>query len=57
LPAARLAGLPPASNSPLAAMTPPHLGQGGRDGLLAAGFSAEDIAGLEASGAAFFFED
>ena len=57
LPAARLAGLPPASTSPLAAMTPPHLGQGGRDGLLAAGFSAEDIAGLEASGAAFFFED
>ena len=57
LPAARLAGLPPASNSSLAAMTPPHLGQGGRDGLLAAGFSADDIAGLETSGAAFFFKD
>ena len=57
LPAARLAGLPPASSSPVAAMTPPHLGEGGRDGLVAAGFSAEDIADLAASGAAFFYED
>ena len=57
LPAARIAGLPPASQSPNAVMTPPHVGEGGRAALVEAGFSAEEIGALAASGAAVFYED
>ncbi|XDZ69994.1 CaiB/BaiF CoA transferase family protein [Alphaproteobacteria bacterium LSUCC0744] len=57
LPAARIAGLSPASLSDHAAMTPPRLGQGGRAALLAAGFSDDEISQLASSGAAVFNDD
>jgi crotonobetainyl-CoA:carnitine CoA-transferase CaiB-like acyl-CoA transferase len=54
LPAARIAGLAPASASDHAAMVPPRLGEGGRDGLIKAGFSRDEINQLATSGAAIF---
>jgi len=54
LPAARIAGLAPASASDQSAMVPPRLGQGGRDGLIKAGFSRDEINQLATSGAAIF---
>lgn len=57
LPAARIAGLSPASASQVDAMTPPHIGEGGRAALLEAGFSADEIAALAQSGAVVFYED
>jgi len=56
LPAARIAGLAPASASDQAAMVPPRLGEGGRDGLIKAGFSRDEINQLVTSGAAIFNE-
>jgi hypothetical protein len=35
-------------------MVPPRLGQGGRDGLVKAGFSRDEINQLATSGAAIF---
>ena len=57
LPAARIAGVTPASASDRSAMLPPRLGQGGRAGLLAAGFDLDEIKQLAASGAAVFYDD
>jgi hypothetical protein len=37
-----------------AAMVPPRLGEGGRDGLIKAGFSRDEINHLATSGAAIF---
>ena len=54
LPAARIAGLAPASASDRSAMVPPRLGQGGRAGLVKAGFSLDEINQLATSGAAIF---
>ena len=54
LPAARIAGLAPASASDQSAMVPPRLCQGGRDGLVKAGFSRDEINQLATSGAAIF---
>ena len=47
-------GLAPASASDQSAMVPPRLGQGGRDGLVKAGFSRDEINQLATSGAAIF---
>ena len=54
MPAARIAGLAPASASDRSAMVPPRLGQGGRAGLVKAGFSLDEINQLATSGAAIF---
>ena len=44
----------PASASDHATMVPPRLGEGGRDGLIKAGFSRDEINQLATSGAAIF---
>ena len=57
LPAARIAGLPPASESEIHSMIPPRVGEGGRSALSAFGFSLDEIEQLEASGAAIFDDE
>ena len=57
LPAAHIAGLPPASASDGKSMTPPRLGQGGRSALLGAGLTFDEIHSLQASGAAYLMDD
>ena len=57
LPAAHIAGLPPASECPPESMTPPHLGEGGRAALTSYGFSGDEIAALAETGAAMFYDD
>ncbi|MFL2844870.1 MAG: CaiB/BaiF CoA transferase family protein [Candidatus Puniceispirillaceae bacterium] len=57
LPAAHIAGLPPASASDAKSMSPPRLGQGGKTALIGAGFTVDEINQLTSSGAAVFNDD
>ena len=57
LPAAHIAGLPPASASDTKSMSPPRLGQGGKTALISAGFTLDEINQLTLSGAAVLNDD